>query len=130
MNKQCTGCVVSAGTHKPAEALHQQIAEPQECCRSHPHEKMTPMCELRTEIARLTNALARAEAQLAAATQAVQADNLKEPKNGDNWRVVWWNESCRMLLPADKALDSFQSYKNGTMQFTLKQRAHGIGGAA
>lgn len=22
MNKQCTGCVVSAGTHKPAEALH------------------------------------------------------------------------------------------------------------
>ena len=28
MNKQCTGCVVSAGTHKPAEALH-QIDEPQ-----------------------------------------------------------------------------------------------------
>lgn len=29
MNKQCKSCVVSAGTHKPAEALHQQIAEPQ-----------------------------------------------------------------------------------------------------
>lgn len=99
-----------------------RAAAPKECCRSHPHEEMTPMCELRTEIARLTNALARAEAQLAAAPQAVQADNLKEPKNGDNWRVVWWNESCRMLLPADKALDSFQSYKNGTLQFTLKQR--------
>lgn len=28
MNKQCTGCVVSAGTHKPAEALHKQIDEP------------------------------------------------------------------------------------------------------
>lgn len=35
---------------------------PQPCSRSHPHEEMTPMCELRTEIARLTNALARAEA--------------------------------------------------------------------
>lgn len=45
-------------------------AAPQECTRSHPHEEMTPMCELRTEIARLTNALARAEA---AAPQAVQA---------------------------------------------------------
>lgn len=157
MNKQCAGCVVSAGTHKPAEALHkieepkpnalsllqeyrktmpsdllhlwasdacdtifrqhERIAEmeseleaigaggveplrgntaggvrchdadacamgqlpcptpwacnqiaavPQECARSHPHEEMTHMCELRTEIARLTNALARAEAQLAA----------------------------------------------------------------
>lgn len=55
------------------------------------------------------------------------ADEIKEPKNGDSWRVEWWNESCRMMLPADKALDSFRSYKNGTMQFTLKQRAHGIG---
>ena len=55
------------------------------------------------------------------------ADEIKEPKNGDNWRVEWWNESCRLMLPADKALDSFMSYKNGTMQFTLKQRAHGIG---
>lgn len=46
------------------------LSTPQACCRSHPHEEMTPMCELRTEIARLTNALARAEA---AAPQAVQA---------------------------------------------------------
>lgn len=128
MEKTCTVCVVSAGTHKPAEAVHnieepkpnalrlvqeyrktmpsdvlhlwasdacyklflqhERIAEleaqleaigaggveplrnvaaaPQECDRSHPHEEMTPMCELRTEIARLANALARAEAQLAA----------------------------------------------------------------
>ena len=28
MRKTCTGCVVSAGTHKPAEAVH-QIDEPQ-----------------------------------------------------------------------------------------------------
>lgn len=25
----CTGCAVQQGTHQPAEALHQQIAEPQ-----------------------------------------------------------------------------------------------------
>lgn len=28
MKKTCTECVVSAGTHKPAEALHQKITEP------------------------------------------------------------------------------------------------------
>ena len=48
------------------------------------------------------------------------ADSLKEPKNGKQWRVEWWNESMRLMLPADKVLDSFQSYKNGTLQFTLK----------
>lgn len=53
--------------------LRTLLSTPQPCSRSHPHEEMTPMCELRTEIARLTNALARAEAQLAAAPQAVQA---------------------------------------------------------
>ena len=52
--------------------LRTLLSTPQPCSRSHPHEEMTPMCELRTEIARLTNALARAEAQLAAAPQAVQ----------------------------------------------------------
>nr|WP_314705940.1 hypothetical protein [uncultured Comamonas sp.] len=53
--------------------LRTLLSTPQPCSRSHPHEEMTPMCELRTEIARLTNALARAEAQRAAAPQAVQA---------------------------------------------------------
>lgn len=53
--------------------LRTLLSTPQPCSRSHPHEEMTPMCELRTEIARLTNALARAEAQLAAAPQAVPA---------------------------------------------------------
>ncbi len=51
--------------------LRTLLSTPQPCSRSHPHEEMTPMCELRTEIARLTNALARSEAQLAAAPQAV-----------------------------------------------------------
>lgn len=66
----------------------------------------------------------------AAPAHGLTADDIKEPKDGTSWRVVWWNESCRMLLPADKALDSFQSYKNGTLQFTLKQRARDNGGAA
>ena len=35
----------------------------QECSRSHPHENMDAMCELRTEIARLTNENARLKAQ-------------------------------------------------------------------
>jgi hypothetical protein len=33
------------------------------CTRSHPHENMDAMCELRTEIARLTNENARLKAQ-------------------------------------------------------------------
>ena len=40
----------------PAELTH-------ECSRSHPHENMDAMCELRTEIARLTNENARLKAQ-------------------------------------------------------------------
>lgn len=84
--------------------------------------------KLRRKVDALTAAPQPPEA--APVREPLTADEIKEPKPGANWRVVWWNESCRMMLPADKALDSFQSYKNGTMQFTLKQRAHGIGGAA
>lgn len=80
-----------------------------------------------TQMLQLLDADRRAPA---APVQGLTADDIKEPKNGTNWRVVWWNESCRMLLPADKQLDSFQAYKNGTMQFTLKKRAHDNGGAA
>ena len=54
------------------------------------------------------------------------ADDLKEPKNGEQWRVEWWNESCRMMLPADMKLDRSVVWKNGTVQFTIKKSAHGI----
>lgn len=68
------------------------------------------------------------------ALKPLTADDLREPKNGEKWRVEWWNESCRMLLPSDMRLDAFQSYKNGTLQFTIKriaiEAAHGIKGAA
>jgi len=44
------------------EALAEQPAQ-HGCSRSHPHENMDAMCELRTEIARLTNENARLKAQ-------------------------------------------------------------------
>ena len=40
----------------------QPAQRPHECSRSHPHENMDAMCELRTEIARLTNENARLKA--------------------------------------------------------------------
>lgn len=49
------------------------------------------------------------------------ADDLREPKNGTAWRVEWWNERARLMLPADAKLDSFQSYCNGTLMFTIKK---------
>lgn len=53
--------------------------------------------------------------------EPLTADDLKEPKNGKQWHVEWWNESCRMMLPSGSKLDSFHSYKNGTLQFTIKK---------
>jgi hypothetical protein len=45
---------------KAIKALEEALASEQEhdCTRSHPHEEMSKECELRTEIARLTNQLA------------------------------------------------------------------------
>lgn len=55
-------------------------------------------------------------------TKRLDADALREPIDGNEWRVQWWNESCRMMLPAGMILDGFQSYRNGTLQFTIKKR--------
>lgn len=41
----------------------QPASKPNDCARSHPHENMDAMCELRTEIARLTNENARLKAE-------------------------------------------------------------------
>ena len=54
------------------------------------------------------------------------ADDLCEPKNGTAWRVEWWNENARLMLPADAKLVSFQSYRNGTLMFTIKKAAAGV----
>lgn len=65
------------------------------------------------------------EAALAAPVigNPITADGLKEPKNGEQWHVVWWNESCRMMLPSTAKLARFVAYKNGTLQFTVKENA-------
>ena len=55
-------------------------------------------------------------------SKPLTADDMKEPKNGEQWRVEWWNEFCRMMLPKGMKLDGFTSYKNGTMQFTIKKK--------
>ena len=46
------------------KALAEQPAQQHGCSRSHPHENMNAMCELRTEIARLTNENARLKLQI------------------------------------------------------------------
>jgi hypothetical protein len=48
------------------------------------------------------------------------ADDILEPKNGALWRVEWWNESCRMMLPSGMGLYAVH-HKNGTLQFTLRR---------
>lgn len=58
------------------------------------------------------------------------AGAVREPVNGDGWTVHWWNESMRLMLPDGMRVDSFQSYRTGTMQLTIKadaQRAKGDG---
>ena len=52
----------------PLEDFYQPAPE---CTRSHPHENMDAMCELRTEIARLTNENARLKAQPAPVQEPV-----------------------------------------------------------
>ena len=51
------------------------------------------------------------------------ADDLREPTNGATWRVEWWNESLRMMLPATMKLHAVNHFSNGTMQLTLKRAA-------
>lgn len=73
--------------------------------------------------AEIDGAMDALRAALAQQDEPVAADALTEPKSGDKWRVEWWNESCRMMLPAHAKLDSFVAYKNGTIQFTIKRTA-------
>lgn len=57
----------------------------------------------------------------APAAEPLNADDIREPKNGAAWRVEWWNESLRMMLPATMKLDTVNHFRNGTMQLTLKR---------
>ncbi|SAI59104.1 Uncharacterised protein [Bordetella ansorpii] len=65
---------------------------------------------------------------LPAGAQRQVAGAVREPVNGDGWKVVWWNESMRLLLPDGYRLDHWNGYRNGTKQLTIKadaQRAKG-----
>ena len=55
-----------------------QKQEPHECTRSHPHELMDGYCQLRTEIARLTNENARLKAAPQQAVQPMTDDQIEE----------------------------------------------------
>lgn len=63
-----------------------------------------------------------AAAPAAPKREPLTADDIREPKNGDAWRVHWWNESARLMLPSSSILDSFNAFKNGTLIFTIKRR--------
>ena len=54
---------------------------------------------------------------------ALTADDMREPKNGRAWRVEWWNESARLMLPNGSKLDRCEAYRNGTLIFTIKKVA-------
>jgi hypothetical protein len=64
MPLSCGKPLCAPGDHHPLCKLSTQPpAQPApNCTRSHPHENMDAMCELRTEIARLTNENARLKA--------------------------------------------------------------------
>lgn len=76
----------------------------------------TPLTKDRQEVLAAVTALREALAQ------PQTADDLMEPTNGAKWRVEWWNESCRMMLPENQQLSHFEAYKNGTLRFTIKRR--------
>lgn len=81
------------------------------------------------EVVPILRAALAVDAAPAPVAPAVAGD-LTEPKNGAAWRVEWWNESARLMLPDGSTLDSFQSYKNGTLMFTIKRAPRQESGAA
>lgn len=85
--------------------------------------KAEPQGKADTALLNSADPVAKAEPVQQPERVPLTADDLREPKNGEEWRVAWWNESARLMLPANKRLDRFQSYKNGTLMFTLKERA-------
>jgi hypothetical protein len=86
------------------------------CTRSHPHEAMSSECELRTEIARLTNSGARIKAtnaELAAALidlLAITKDSHGVAGYHLNGRVAEWDEFPEF----EQALAALEKHK-GTL---------------
>lgn len=51
------------------------------------------------------------------------AGSVREPVNGDGWRVHWWNESMRLMLPDGSHIHHANIFKNGTKVITIKTDA-------
>ncbi|MGG5151197.1 hypothetical protein [Alcaligenes aquatilis] len=51
------------------------------------------------------------------------AGSVREPANGNGWRVHWWNESMRLMLPEGSRIHYHNIFGNGTMVITIKTDA-------
>ncbi|UYY88084.1 hypothetical protein [Alcaligenes sp. SMD-FA] len=51
------------------------------------------------------------------------AGSVREPANGNGWRVHWWNESMRLMLPEGSRIHYHNIFRNGTMVITIKTDA-------
>ena len=54
---------------------------------------------------------------------APDAGSLREPKNGNGWKVHWWNESARLMLPDGYRVDNCTIHRNRTIQLMIKADA-------
>lgn len=65
------------------------------CSRSHPHELMSPMCELRTEIARLSNKLAAQPEQPSPTSDINTAQVVTDERAAfERWFDEYHNNAC------------------------------------
>jgi hypothetical protein len=64
---QCVNCQVTIDTLND-KVMSLLAKQEHDCTRSHPHEEMSKECELRTEIARLTNQLANTKQEQGSTT--------------------------------------------------------------
>jgi hypothetical protein len=51
------------------------------------------------------------------------AGRLIEPKSGDGWNVVWWNEHLRAMVPDGMEVSRCHMFGNGTMIVGFKRSA-------
>ncbi len=97
-------------TSPPTLSLAQRSHE---CSRSHPHENMNAMCELRTEIARLTNENARLKAQpqqepfgylYEGTAEHTRHKTVFEKTRAERFETRWWREigPCYTSPPAQR----------------------------
>jgi len=87
---------------KAIAAIKQARAQPAPVCtRSHPHENMDALCELRTEIARLTNENARLKAQPAPVQSAERGEPVAWKWHQAPVKTSWGHD----MVVADLAID-------------------------